>query len=91
VKQIRVSAESIWSQSLTERQKTALDGVAKTRKRTDVSQIAYSGIPKLSEKQLAQFRRPLKKLVACAWMPTCSNGFNSTELAIPRASTTFFG
>jgi uncharacterized protein (DUF4415 family) len=42
----------------------ALDGVARRQKRADVSQIDYSDIRKLSDKQLAQFRRPLKKLVA---------------------------
>jgi uncharacterized protein (DUF4415 family) len=63
-RQIRASAESIWSKPLTERQKAALDGVAKRQKRADVSQIDYSDIPALTEKQLAQFRRPPKKLVA---------------------------
>ena len=63
-KQIRVSAESIWSKPLTERQKATLDGVARRQKRTDVSQIDYSDIPVLTDKQLTQFRRPPKKLVA---------------------------
>ena len=63
-KQIRVSAESIWSKPLTERQKAALDGVAKRQKRPDVSQIDYSDIPALTEKQFAHFRLPPKKLVA---------------------------
>jgi uncharacterized protein (DUF4415 family) len=63
-KQIRVSAESIWNKPLTERQKAALDGVARRQKRADASQIDYSDIPALTEKQLAQFRRPAKKLVA---------------------------
>ena len=63
-KQIRVSAESIWNKPLTERQKTALDRAAKRQKRADASQIDYSDIPALTDKQLAQFRRPPKKLVA---------------------------
>jgi uncharacterized protein (DUF4415 family) len=63
-KQTRSSAESIWSKPLTERQKTALDGVAKRQKRADASQIDYSDIPALTDKQLGQFRRPPKKLVA---------------------------
>ena len=63
-KQIRASAESIWNKPLTERQKTSLDGVAKRQKRADVSQIDYSDIPALTDKQLTQFRRPPKKLVA---------------------------
>src|SRR5271170_7146704 len=63
-KQIRVSAESIWNKPLTERQKAALDGVAGRQKRADASQINYTDIPKLTDKQLAQFRRSPKKLVA---------------------------
>src|SRR5947208_13413236 len=63
-KQIRVSAESIWNKPLTERQKAAVEGVARRQKRADVSQIDYSDIPALTNKQLAQFRRPPKKLVA---------------------------
>jgi uncharacterized protein (DUF4415 family) len=62
--QIRVSAESIWNKPLTERQKAALSGVARRQKRADVSQIDYSDIPALTDKQLTQFRRPAKKLVA---------------------------
>ena len=63
-KQIRVSAESIWSKPLTERQRAALEGVARRQKRGDDSQIDYSDIPALTDKQLSQFRRPPKKLVA---------------------------
>jgi uncharacterized protein (DUF4415 family) len=64
VTQIRVSAESTWNKPLTERQKAALDRAAARQKRADASQIDYSDIPALTEKQLAQFRRPPKKLVA---------------------------
>jgi uncharacterized DUF497 family protein/uncharacterized protein (DUF4415 family) len=63
-KPIRQTAESIWNKPLTERQKAALEGVARRQKRGDVSKIDYSDIPPLTEKQLAQFRRPPKKLVA---------------------------
>lgn len=59
-----MSAESIWSKPLTERRKKSLDGVARRQKRAGVSQIDYSDIPALTEKQLAQFRRPPKRLVA---------------------------
>src|SRR5271157_5194048 len=48
-KQIRVTAESIWNKPLTERQKAALDGVARRQKRADVSQLDYSDIPKLTD------------------------------------------
>jgi uncharacterized protein (DUF4415 family) len=63
-KQIRGNAESIWNKPLTERQKAALEGVAKGQKRGDVSDIDYTDIPALTDKQLSQFRRPPKKLVA---------------------------
>jgi uncharacterized protein (DUF4415 family) len=63
-KPIRVSAESIWSKPLTKRQKAVLDGVAKSQSRGSDAHIDYSDIPALSEKQLAQFRRTAKKLVA---------------------------
>jgi uncharacterized protein (DUF4415 family) len=59
-----VSAASTWNKPLTDRQKAALDRVARRQKRSDVSQIDYSDIPALTDKQLAQFRRPPKKLVA---------------------------
>ena len=62
--QIRTSAESIWSKPLTEQQKAALEGIRKRQKRPDARKIDYSDIPALTEKQLAQFRRPPKKLVA---------------------------
>ena len=63
-KPIRVTAESIWSKPLTERQKAALDGVAKRRKRAAAAHSDYSGIPALTDAQLAEFQCPLKKLVA---------------------------
>jgi uncharacterized protein (DUF4415 family) len=63
-KQIRVSAESIWNKPLTDRQKAALNRVAGRQKRADASQIDYSDIPAFTDKQLTQFRRPPKKLVA---------------------------
>jgi uncharacterized protein (DUF4415 family) len=63
-KQIRVTAESIWNKPLTKRQKAALDDVATRQKRADLSQIDFSDIPALTDKQLAEFRRPPKKLVA---------------------------
>jgi uncharacterized protein (DUF4415 family) len=59
-----VSAGSIWNKPLTKRQKSALEGVATRQKQADSSQIDYSDIPALTEKQLAQFKRPAKKLVA---------------------------
>lgn len=59
-----MSAESIWSKPLTKRQKAVLDGVAKRQARGTDAHIDYSDIPPLTEKQLAQFKRAPKKLVA---------------------------
>jgi uncharacterized protein (DUF4415 family) len=59
-----VSAESIWSKPLTERQRAALEGVRKRQGGAKAAAIDYSDIPVLTDKQLAQFRRPPKKLVA---------------------------
>ena len=63
-KQIRVSAESIWSKPLNKRQKLALDLVAARQKRGVAPEIDDSDIPALTDKQLAQFQRAPKKLVA---------------------------
>ena len=57
-KPVRVSAESIWSKSFTERQKAVLARVEGRQKRGDASKIDYSDIPRLTDKQLAEFRRP---------------------------------
>jgi uncharacterized protein (DUF4415 family) len=59
-----VSAESIWNKPLTDRQKAVLERVAKRQKRGAASEIDYSDIPALTDKQLTQLRRPPKKLVA---------------------------
>jgi hypothetical protein len=56
-KQIRVSAESIWSKPMIKRQERGLQKVAASQKRADTSKLDYSDIPALTEKQLAQFRR----------------------------------
>jgi uncharacterized protein (DUF4415 family) len=59
-----VNAESIWNKPLSKRQNTVLEGVARRQKRADAAKIDYSDIPALTDKQLTQFRRPPKKLVA---------------------------
>jgi hypothetical protein len=56
-KQIRVSAESIWSKPFGKRRKTTLEDMARRQKRGAASEIDYSEIPALTDKQLAQFRR----------------------------------
>jgi uncharacterized protein (DUF4415 family) len=63
-KEISMSAESIWSKPLTKRQKETIDRLAKEQQSMKDEPIDYSDIPALTDKQLAQFRRPPKKLVA---------------------------
>lgn len=49
---------------MTKRQRQALDALASQQAGGDEPEIDYSGIPQLSEKQLAQCKRAPKKLVA---------------------------
>ena len=63
-KPIRTSAESIWSKPLTKSQTATLTGVARRQARGDATQIDYSDIPALTERQMAQFKRAPKKLIA---------------------------
>lgn len=60
----RVSAESIWSKPLSKQQKETLKAVALRQKAATASEINYSEIPRLTDRQLSEFRRPPKKLVA---------------------------
>ena len=64
VKQISVSAESIFGKRLNKRQKTALTKIAKRQIAGDDPGIDYSDIPLLSDDQLKRFRRAPKVLVA---------------------------
>ena len=63
-KLIRVNAESIWNKPLNKREKATLEDVARRQERAATSEIDYSDIPALADKQLSQFRGPPKKLVA---------------------------
>ena len=83
-KQIRVSAESIWNKPLTEGKTAVLAAIATRQKRGDDSGIDYSDIPALTDKQLAQFKRPSKKLVAVrldadvfAWLQQYGRGYST--------------
>lgn len=58
------SASSRPGKPPTERQKAALDRIAKSQKRAGAERIDYSDIPALTDKQLAEFKRRPKKLVA---------------------------
>jgi uncharacterized protein (DUF4415 family) len=88
----RVNAESIWNKPLTERQKATLDRMAKRQKRGDVSRIEYSDIPALTDKQLSEFRRAPKKLVAVRldadvleWLQKFGAGYSTRINSVLRA------
>lgn len=59
-----MSAESILTKPLSKRQKSALSQIAKRQAVGDDSDVDYSDIPPLTDKQLAQFHRTPKVLVA---------------------------
>jgi hypothetical protein len=63
-KRVSVSAESIFSKPMSKKQKAVLLGIAKRQAAGDDAGIDYSDIPPLTDKQLAQFRRTPKVLVA---------------------------
>ena len=91
VKPIRVNADAIWSKPLTKRQKSALDGIAARQKRADSSRIDYSDIPVLTDKQIAQFKRTPKKLVAVRldtdvfeWLQQFGTGYSTRINSVLR-------
>ena len=63
-KLISVSAESIFSRTLSKKQKAVLSRIAKRQAAGQDSEIDYSDIPALTDEELAQFRRTPKVLVA---------------------------
>ena len=63
-KRTTVSAESIFSKRPNEQQRTVLSQIAKRQAASDDSAIDYSDVPPLSDRQLAEFRRKPKVLVA---------------------------
>ena len=87
-----MSAESIFSRPLNKRQKAVLARIAKRQAAGDDSDINYSDIPALSDKQLAQFRRMPKVLVAARldrdvydWLKQYGKGYSTRINNILRA------
>ncbi len=87
-----MSAASIWSKPLTTRQKSVVKRIAAKQKSGDDSDIDYSDIPALTEAQLAQFRRPAKKLVAVRldadvldWLKQYGSGYSTRINQVLRA------
>jgi len=91
-KQISVSAESIFSKPLNERQQAVLARIAKRQAIGDDSGIDYSDIPALTDEQLARVRRSPKVLVAARldrdvydWLRKYGEGYSTRINNILRA------
>lgn len=91
-KQTRVSAESIFSKPLDKAQKSVLARIAKRQAAGDDAGIDYSDIPRLTDEQLAQFRRTPKVLVAARldrdvydWLQRFGKGYSTRINRILRA------
>lgn len=87
-----MSAESIFSKPLNKRQRAVLARIAKRQAAGDDSDINYSDIPPLTDKQLAQFRRAPKVLVAARldrdiydWLKQYGEGYSTRINNILRA------
>ena len=90
-----MSAESILSKPITKRQKATVDGIASRQDTGDAAKIDYSDIPALTEKQLAQFKRAPKKLVAVrldadvfAWIRKFGAGYSTRINSVLRVVMT---
>src|SRR5215469_16580515 len=91
-KQTSVSAESIFTKPVSKSQKSVLSRIAKRQAANDDSGIDYSEIPALTDKQLAQFKRHPKVLVAARldqevydWLLKYGRGYSTRINGILRA------
>ncbi len=91
-KLISASAESILSKPLNKRQQATLARIAKRQATGDDSDIDYSDIPRLTDAQLARFRRAPKVLVAARldrdvydWLKKYGDGYSTRINNILRA------
>ncbi len=90
-KLINVSAESIFSKPLSKKQKGVLSRIAKRQAAGDDSGINYSDIPRLTDEQLARFRRTPRVLVAARldrevydWLIQYGEGYSTRINSILR-------
>ena len=90
-KLVSVSAESIFSKPLSKKQKAVLSRIAKRQAAGDDSGIDYSDIPRLTDKQLARFRRTPKVLVAARldrevydWLMQYGKGYSTRINSVLR-------
>ncbi len=90
-KRISVSAESIFSKPMRNKQRAVLSRIAKRQAGGDDSGIDYADIPPLTSEQLAQFRRTPKVLVAARidrevydWLLQYGKGYSTRINSILR-------
>ena len=90
-KVISVSAESMLGRPASKERKAVLSRIAKRQAAGDDSGIDYSDIPRLTNAQLAQFRRAAKVLVAARidkevydWLMQYGKGYSSRINGILR-------
>ena len=86
-----MSAESIFSKPVNKSQKSVLSRIAKRQAAGDESGIDYSEIPRLTDDQLAQFKRARKVLVAARidkevydWLMRYGKGYSTRINGILR-------
>jgi len=90
-KQTSVSAESIFNKPVGKAQKGVLSRIAERQAAGDESGMDYSDIPRLTDEQLAQFRRAPKVLVAARidkevydWLMKYGEGYSTRINGILR-------
>jgi uncharacterized protein (DUF4415 family) len=90
-----VSAESIFNKPPGKRQKSVLARIAARQAAGDDSQTDYSDIPQLTDRQLSEFRRSPKVLVAARvdrdvyeWLQRFGQGYSTRINGILRAVMT---
>jgi uncharacterized protein (DUF4415 family) len=86
-----VSAESIFSKRPSKKQQAVLARIAKRQAAGDDSGIDYSDIPRLTDTQLARFRRTTKVLVAARidrevydWLMQYGKGYSTRINSVLR-------
>ena len=90
-KLVSVSAESIFNKPPSKRQEAILARIAARQAAGDDSRIDYSDIPRLTDEQLAEFRRSPKVLVAARldrdvydWLRRFGKGYSTRINSILR-------
>jgi uncharacterized protein (DUF4415 family) len=91
-KLVNVSADYIFNKPLSAKQKAVLRKLKRKQDAGDDSGIDFSDIPELTEEQLANARRPARKLVAARldpdvmeWLQSFGPGYSTRINALLRS------